>query len=145
MMPLKVTLDANEQIIVNGCAIRNTGRRSALMIESHADVVRGRDLITAAEATTPVTRAYFLIQTALTEVKRREELLKPIQHSLAELATVFGGENLSHIFEAANFVSQGDLYKALRELRPVRRHEAALLARITVREAIAGTEDALAS
>lgn len=144
-MPLKVTLDANEQIIVNGCAIRNTGRRSALMIESHADVVRGRDLITAAEATTPVTRAYFLIQTALTEIKRREDLLKPIQHSLAELATVFGGENLAHIFEAANFVSQGDLYKALRELRPVRRHEAALLARVTVREAIASTEGALAS
>lgn len=144
-MPLKVTLDANEQIIVNGCAIRNTGRRSALMIESHADVVRGRDLITAAEATTPVTRAYFLIQTALTEIKRREDLLKPIQHSLAELATVFGGENLAHIFEAANYVSQGDLYKALRELRPVRRHEAALLARVTVREAIASTEGALAS
>lgn len=145
MMPLKVTLDANEQIIVNGCAIRNAGRRSAFMIESHADVVRGRDLITAAEATTPVTRAYFLIQTALTEIKRREELLKPIQHSLAELATVFGGPNLAHIFEAANFVSQGDLYKALRELRQVRRHEAALLSRITTRDALAGTEDALAS
>jgi flagellar biosynthesis repressor protein FlbT len=129
-MVLKLTLQSQELVVINGCAIRNTGRRHALTIESHADVIRGKDLIEKSEASTPVGRAYYLIQSALINAKIREELLPEIQKNLAELATVFGGDNLGHIFEAANYVSQGDLYKALRELRPVHRHEAILLERI---------------
>ena len=38
MMSLKVTLRPNEQMIVNGCSIRNTGRTHELHIESRADL-----------------------------------------------------------------------------------------------------------
>ena len=44
------------------------------------------------------------------------------------LATVFGANAVSHIFNAANFVSQGDYYKALSELRHVLRHGRAAVA-----------------
>ena len=54
-MGLKLTLRPNEQIIVNGCAIRNTGRTHALHIESRADVIRGKDLLDPKEAVTPVS------------------------------------------------------------------------------------------
>lgn len=129
-MVLKLTLQSQERVIINGCAIRNTGRRHALTIESHADVVRGKDLIDKSDAVTPVTRAYYLIQSALINASCREEILPTIQSNLAALATVFGGENLGHVFEAANYVSKGDFYKALRELRPLRQYESILLDRI---------------
>ena len=128
-MGLKLTLKPDERIIVNGCAMRNSSRRHVLTIESQADVIRGQDLLDADAVATPVKRVYFLIQTALTRPDIREDLLSPIQKQLAVLATVFGGGNVAQVFEAANYVSVGDFYKALRALRPVMRHEEMLLAR----------------
>jgi len=149
-MALTLTLKPNERIVVNGCAIRNSGRRHVIMIESHADVVRGQDLLDESDAATPVGKAYYLIQTVLIRAELRDKLVPLIQQDLAALATVFGGENLMRIFEAANYVSQMDYYKALRALRPVIKHEARLLsgaateqepgtAQETARDAAAGS------
>ena len=44
-MALKLTLKPDERIVVNGCMMRNSSRRHVLTIESHADVVRGHDLL----------------------------------------------------------------------------------------------------
>lgn len=134
-MALKLTLKPDERIIVNGCAIRNSGRRHMLTIESQADVIRGQDLLDPEGVATPVRLVYFLIQTALTRADLRDDLVSPIQKQLAELATVFGGGNLALVFEAANFVSIGDYYKALRALRPVMRHEEDLFARMQAKAA----------
>lgn len=129
-MALKLTLKPDERIIVNGCAMRNSGRRHVLTIESKADVIRGQDLLDPEGAATPVRRVYFLIQTALTRADLRDDLLAPIQKQLAVLATVFTGGRNGQIFEAANFVSIGDYYKALRALRPVMRHEEEIFDRL---------------
>lgn len=127
-MTLKLTLKPYERFIVNGCPMRNSGRRHTIVIEEMADVVREKDLLDKEAAVTPVGKAYFLIQTALTRQDLRDKLRPHIQESLAGLATVFGPPNVGHIFEAANYVSIGDHYKALRALKPVIKHEAALLA-----------------
>lgn len=126
-MPLKLTLKPNERFIVNGCAMRNTNRKHAILIEEQADVVRGKDLLDADAAGTLVTKVYFMIQTALTRADLREKLVPMIQRNLAELATVFGPPTVAHVFAAANYVSLADYYKALRELRPVVKYEHELL------------------
>ncbi len=134
-MALKLTLKPDERIIVNGCAMRNSGRRHVLTIESQADVIRGQDLLDPDGVATPVRLVYFLIQTALTRADLRDDLVTQIQKQLAVLATVFGGANLALVFEAANYVSIGDYYKALRALRPVMRHEEDLFARMQAKAA----------
>ncbi|KAF0674636.1 flagellar biosynthesis repressor FlbT [Profundibacterium mesophilum] len=126
-MALKLTLKPDEKIIVNGCEMRNSSRRHVMIIESHADVVRGHDLLDEGDAATPVSRVYYLIQCVLVRANLRDKLVPVIQKDLATLATIFGGSNLSQIFEAASFVSLSDYYKALRALRPVMRYEAELL------------------
>lgn len=138
-MVLKLTLKPYERFIVNGCAMRNSGRRHSIVIEEKADVVRGKDLLDASSTVSPVGKTYFLIQTALTRADLREKLVPTIQHNLAELATVFGPPNITHIFAAANFVSCNDYYKALRELRPVMQYERELMRSIAPVEQ---TEDA---
>jgi len=130
-MALKLTLKPYERFIVNGCAMRNSGRRHSIVIEEKADVVRGKDLLDASAAGTAVKKVYFLIQTALTRADLREKLVPTIQHNLAGLATVFGPPNVGHVFEAANYVSRGDYYKALRELKPVMQYENELLSHIS--------------
>ncbi|WP_341212426.1 flagellar biosynthesis repressor FlbT [uncultured Limimaricola sp.] len=132
-MALKLTLKPDERIIVNGCMMRNSSRRHVLTIESQADVVRGHDLLDADAPVTPVTRVYYLIQTALIQSAVREDLVPVIQRQLADLATTFGSQSLGHIFDAANYVSIGDYYKAMRALRPVIAHETELFERIAAR------------
>ncbi|PCH97879.1 MAG: flagellum biosynthesis protein FlbT [Rhodobacteraceae bacterium] len=126
-MPLRLTLKPEERIIINGCIIRNAARRQTLTIENHADVVRGHDLLKEQEVTTPVTRVYFLIQTVLVAAELRDDFNPRIQKSLAELMTVFGADYTDNILNAANFVSMGDHYKALRALSDLIKHERNLL------------------
>lgn len=125
-MALKLTLRPDERIVVNGCMMRNSSRRHVLTVESHADVVRGHDLLDEDAPVTPVTRVYYLIQNALIHAKLRTDLVPIIQRELAVLATTFGNPSLGHVFDAANYVSVGDFYKAMRALRPVIEHEARL-------------------
>lgn len=126
-MPLRLTLKPDERIIVNGCVIRNASRRQTLTIENRADVVRGHDLLKESEAVTPVTRVYFMIQTVLVAAELREDFTPQIQKKLAELFTVFGADHTDSIVKAANFVSLGDYYKALRELSGLIKYEHRLL------------------
>jgi flagellar protein FlbT len=137
-VPLKLTLKPDERIVINGCVIRNSNRRQTLTIESrNVDVVRGKDLLGPDEAATPVARVYYLIQTALIRADLREKHVPEIQSQLAILATVFGPGNVSHVFEAANYVSQSDFYRAMSELRPLLAHEKVLLEASTRRAAAA--------
>lgn len=126
-MSLRLTLKPGELVVVNGCAIRNADRRQVIIIENQADVVRGKDLITAEEASTPVSRVYHMIQSALVDAKEREKIVPRIQQHLGVLATVFGTERVGHVFRAANHVSIGDYYKALAEMRHLLSHERHLL------------------
>jgi flagellar protein FlbT len=127
-MPLKLTLKPGERVVINGCVIRNSNRRQVLTIESpKADIIRGKDLLDYDEAATPVSRVYYLIQTALVRTDLRDKLVKEIQCQFASLATVFGPTHVAHVFEAANYVSQQEFYNALVELRPLLAREKVLL------------------
>jgi flagellar protein FlbT len=126
-MALQLTLKPYERIVINGCVVRNSSRKSTIVIETKADVVRGADLLSKKAAVTPVNQAYFLVQSALTEPDLQDRLRSPIQKQLAALATTFGPPNVQLVFEAANHVSQGDFYKALRCLRPLMKREAEIL------------------
>ena len=126
-MTLKITLKPNERIVVNGCVIRNTDRRNALVFETHADIVREADLLTPDAKATPVGRAYYLIQTALLQVDLRDKIVGGIQQDLANLAACFSDRMRGAVVQAATHVSCADYYKALSALRPVLRYEATLL------------------
>lgn len=134
-MALQLTLKPFERLVINGCVVRNSTRKSTIVIETKADVVRGQDLLSKKAAVTPVNQVYFLVQTALTDPALQDKLRKPIQQQLAALATTFGPPTVHNVFEAANFVSQGDFYKALRSLRPLMKREAEILGAMAPRPA----------
>ena len=125
-MGLRLTLKPNERIVINGCVIRNNDRRQLLIIENQADVVREADLLDDNDVRTPVKEVYFFIQSALLDTKIREKVVPIVQKKLGQLAPVFHDEITVHIFDAANHVSCGNYYKAMRALRPVVEYEATL-------------------
>lgn len=136
-MALRLTLKPNEKIIVNGCVIRNSDRRQVIMIENRADVVRDKDLLKEDEAGSPVKSVYFFIQSALLRPEIREEITPVIQKRLGKLVPVFHEEVTGHIFEAANHISQGQYYNAMRSLKEVMNYEDRLLELISKKSAIA--------
>jgi flagellar protein FlbT len=127
-MGLRLTLKPNERVLVNGCVIRNANRRQTITIENTADVVRESDLLSEAEARSPVKEVYFFIQASLLDSGTRERLVPLIQKKLGKLVPVFHDDMAAHAFEAANYVSQADFYKAMRALKPLMDYEAELLA-----------------
>ncbi|WP_163851550.1 flagellar biosynthesis repressor FlbT [Pseudooceanicola aestuarii] len=126
-MSLKLTLKPFEKVVINGCMMRNGGRKTTMSVESRADIIRETDLLKPAAVATPVTTAYFLVQNALTDPERRDDFASAAQKQLAALATVFVPPHQIHAFEAANCVSTGDFFRALRHLRPLLEREAEIL------------------
>ncbi|WP_375689989.1 flagellar biosynthesis repressor FlbT [Pseudooceanicola sp. LIPI14-2-Ac024] len=126
-MALNLTLKPFERIVVNGCMMRNGGRKTTIRIENRADIIRETDLLKPDAAATPVNAAYFLIQSALIYPERREKLAKAAQKQLAVLATAFSSHHVGHVFEAANNVSRGEFFAALRNLGPLMKREGEVL------------------
>jgi len=126
-MALNLTLKPFERIVVNGCMMRNGGRKSTITVETRADIIRETDLMKPEAANSPVRIVYMLIQTALTDPDQRDDLVFAAQVRLGELASVFGTELRMKVFEAAGNVSQGNYYYALRALRPLLEREADVL------------------
>jgi flagellar protein FlbT len=124
---LKLTLKPHERVVVNGCVIRNGDRRQALTVENRADIVRESDLLKPEAQATPVSKVYFLLQTALIRPETREQAITAIQKGLVELACCFGPEMRKRVMVAANYVSIADYYKAMSEMRAVLRYEAELM------------------
>ncbi|GAA4228936.1 flagellar biosynthesis repressor FlbT [Sagittula sp. NFXS13] len=122
-MALNLTLKPFERFVVNGCMMRNGGRKSTITVENRADIIRETDLLKPDAASTPVRTVYFLIQNALIEPARRDRLTKEIQSRLGALVPVFGEQLRGHVFEAANNVSKGEYFSALRNLHPLMRRE----------------------
>lgn len=126
-MALNLTLKPFERLIVNGCMLRNGGRKTTITVETRASIIREADLLRPEEATTPVKSVYFLIQSALIDPDRRQKTVKAAQKELGVLANVFSSELRPNVFEAANNVSMSNYFGALRNLRPLLKREAEIL------------------
>lgn len=61
-MPLKIELKPNERLLIGKISLRNGNRRSRLVLETPARVLRGKDIILEQEADTPAKRLYFLLE-----------------------------------------------------------------------------------
>ena len=61
-MPLRISLRAQERLIVGGAVVRNGNHRCDLMIENDVPILRGKDVLGLDEATSPCKRIYFAVQ-----------------------------------------------------------------------------------
>jgi len=62
VMALKVELKPGERIILGDCVITNADKRTRLLIEGGAPILREKDILTNDRADTPAKRIYLAIQ-----------------------------------------------------------------------------------
>lgn len=61
-MGLRITLKPHERLIINGVSIRNGGRNSDFLIESHCKFLRESEIIHESEANTPCKKLCVTLQ-----------------------------------------------------------------------------------
>ncbi|MHB8120716.1 MAG: flagellar biosynthesis repressor FlbT [Desulfuromonadaceae bacterium] len=61
-MPLVLTLKPGEKVILGGAVIKNGPTVAHLQIENKVTLLRQKDILTEAEATTPCKKIYLVIQ-----------------------------------------------------------------------------------
>jgi len=60
-MSLKIDLKPGEKFIVNGAVLKAGKRRVSLILENEAVLLRSKDIMQEADATTPARRIYFTL------------------------------------------------------------------------------------
>lgn len=125
-MPLKLSLKPGETFVVNGAVVRNGDRRGVLLLETQARILREKDILTPAEASTAASRAYF----AVMQMYLLGEVDGPLYNQTAEALAGLLAEMpdaSDDILQISADVVSGDLYRALsrcRKLMPTAGSEA---------------------
>lgn len=117
-MPLKLSLKPGETLVVNGAVMQNGERRGVLLLQNHARVLREKDLMREAEATTPLRKVYFA--TMLHYLAG--EVAGPAHERLCDLlgaaiANAPNPETKRILIEVSSRVAQGRAYRALTQMR----------------------------
>jgi flagellar protein FlbT len=125
-MPLRVELKPFERIVIGESVIVNSGNRTSFLIDGEVPILRDKDTVTAETANTPARRLYHCVQVMYlkNDVARYRT---PYLASVDELRQAVPGSD--DVIDAINrHVSDGALYKALKEIRKLIRHEEELVA-----------------
>ncbi|HUN50079.1 MAG TPA: flagellar biosynthesis repressor FlbT [Candidatus Sulfotelmatobacter sp.] len=125
-MPLAINLRPNERLIVNGVVIQNSTAAAKLLIHNAAAVLREKDIITEAGATTPARRIYFAIQCKYLFPGKDATYLPLIYQFIEEFETA-APSTAAITREVRRHVDEGALYQALKSAKQLISREQEIL------------------
>ena len=123
-MPLRVELKPFERIIIGDSVIINSGTRTSFLIDGETPILRERDTVTAETADTPAKRLYHCVQ--MMYLKNDVARYRASYLSLAGEFQEACPEEGDLIAVVDQFVTDGALYKALKEIRKLIKREETL-------------------
>lgn len=128
-MALRITLRDGERIIVNGAVLRSSGR-TELHVENKAAILRGSEVMSPADATTPARRLYLACMRAYIQEGgdvsvHQDEIVSRLGDLMQAMAS---DEARACCVRFARKVAEADYYRALADCRNLIDHEARLLA-----------------
>ena len=113
-MALKITLKPNEKMIVSGAVVTNGNNKNTdLIIENNVPVLRQKDILSEADATSPCSRIYFIIQLMYID---EENLMdhQPIYWKLVRELLDAIPRLTGHINQINENILGGNFYRALK-------------------------------
>lgn len=129
-MPLKITLAPEEKIIVNGAVLANAGAPATLTVLNQAHILRGKDILTEAEAKTPATRIYYVLQCLYLFPDRADDYRRAAEGFLADYAAA-APSGADIVATVARQLADDSVYQALRSARKLLAHEKEILAHVS--------------
>jgi flagellar protein FlbT len=125
-MPLRVELKPFERIVIGESVIINSGNRTSFLIDGEVPILRDKDTVTAETANTPAKRLYHCVQVMYLKndvARYRSSYLASVdelRHAVPE------SDDMIDVID--QHISEGALYKALKEIRKLIRREEELVA-----------------
>jgi flagellar biosynthesis repressor protein FlbT len=113
-MPLKLSLKPGEKFVLNGAVVQNGDRRSALLLQNKASVLREKDIMQFEDATTPARRIYFPVMMMYLDQSEWERYQDAFVKRLSEfMGAVRNPEVLTDCVNISRHVMMKEYYKAL--------------------------------
>ena len=125
-MPLRISLKANERLIVGGAVVRNGSSRADLLIENDVPILRGKEVMSLDEAGSPCRRIYFAIQLMYIDEKNAAEHQKlywQLVHDVLEASPSMG----PFVTDISERIADGKFYQALKVARKLIAYEGELI------------------
>src|SRR5437588_10547003 len=114
-MALKVELKPHERIIIGECVITNTDRRTRLLIDGTAPILREKDIMTPERADSPAKRIYLAVQ--LMYLARDPKAHHDIYFSLMRDIIQAAPTTWPYLESINNRNLTGEMYKARKEAK----------------------------
>ena len=131
-MPLRISLKAHERLIVGGAVLRNGAHRCDLLVENDVAILRGKEVLSLDEASSPCRRIYFAIQLMYVDPDRRDDHRALFFQLLREVA-VAAPSSRPLLVEISEKVGSGAYYQALKLGRQLIAHEEELISHVACR------------
>ncbi|MEM1138459.1 MAG: flagellar biosynthesis repressor FlbT [Pseudomonadota bacterium] len=117
-MPLKLTLKPGERFVLNGAVIVNGDKRSSLVIQNQACILRERDILREDEVDTPAKRIYFPIMMMYLEPTARSDWYDEFVIRMTEfMGVVTSPDLMASCLAVSRDVMENNLYPALTKCR----------------------------
>ena len=125
-MPLALDLKHGDKIIVNGAVIENSGHNTQILVHNDAAILRGKEIMIEAAASTPAQRAYFALQCAYIFPNARQNYLAAFDELLVDYVKACpSARPIGH--DIVDKLTNGTLYSALKASRKLVAHEKKLM------------------
>ena len=113
-MPLKLSLKPGEKFVLNGAVLANGDKRTSLVIQNKACVLREKAIMQPKDAKTPARLVYLAIMMMYLDSEGREEPYDEFALRMSEfMGAIQNRVILAACVEISRDVSQGAYYKAL--------------------------------
>ena len=113
-MPLKLSLKPGEKLVINGAVISNGDKRSTLVVQNQAAILREKEILQIEEVTTPARRIYFPIMMMYLDQENRDSYYDEFVLRMTEFMQVIqNGEILATCVAISKEVMRGEHYRAL--------------------------------
>lgn len=123
-MPLKLSLKPGEKFVLNGAVVQNGDRRTTLVLQNKASVLREKDIMQPEEANSPSRRIYFPVMMMYLDEAGAARYYDEFMTRLTEfMGAVRGAEVLQDCVNISKYALQKEYYKALMLCRKLIEYE----------------------
>lgn len=128
-MPLKISLKPGEKVAINGAVIANGDRRTSLVLQNKASILRERDIIQPNEVNTPAKRIYFPLMMMYLDEDAHDTYYEEFKTRLNEFMNAIERPEVTELCISINKdVANGNFYAALKSCQNLFPFEEMLLA-----------------
>lgn len=123
-MPLKLSLKPGEKFVLNGAVITNGDKRSSMVIQNKAAILREKDILQQEDADTPAKRIYFGVMMMYLDAENEPDLYQEFALRTTEfMSAVESPDALAVCVAISKDVMCGDYYSGLTKCRALIEYE----------------------